>query len=102
MNNSESTSVSDVTQSPTNSSEEEIWDDLDDDLDDGDDNDDLTHHTIPFKVMGVAYSAELQKHLENAFQILHERTVKAKSVPESEMFMTRTLLLSCWTMDITG
>lgn len=84
LNNNESTSVSDVTQRPTRSSEEEIRDDSEDDFEDGDDNDDLTHHTVPFKVMGVAYSAERQKHLENAFQILHERMVKAKIVPESD------------------
>ena len=34
--------------------------------------------------MGVAYSAERQKHMENAFQILRERDVKAKIVPESD------------------
>lgn len=32
--------------------------------------------------MGVAYSAERQRHLENAFPILHKGMVKAKTVPE--------------------
>jgi len=34
--------------------------------------------------MGVAYSAERQKHVESAFQISHEGNVMAKIVPESD------------------
>lgn len=45
---------------------------------------DLTQHTLPFKVMGVAYSAEQQKHLENAFEISREGNVNAKIVPETD------------------
>lgn len=34
--------------------------------------------------MGVAYSAERQKHLENAFEISREGNVNAKIVPETD------------------
>lgn len=80
-----SESVRNVTQTHTTSPDEGLQNDSDDDFDDsddGDDNEDPTHHTLPFKVLGVAYSAERQKHLENAFIILRERLVKAKIVPE--------------------
>ena len=69
-----STSVNDI-----NTSEEE---DVEDEESEGGD-DDRTLHTLPFKVMGVAYSAERQKHLENAFEISLADNVKAKIVPES-------------------
>ena len=71
--NDGSTSVNEI----INSEEEDVEDE---ELDGGDN--DPTQHTLPFKVMGVAYSAERQKHLENAFQISHEGNVKAKIVPE--------------------
>ena len=57
------TSASGITPSHTESSEEKHQSDDDDD-------DNSTKQTLPFKVMGVAYSAENYKHLENAFQIL--------------------------------
>ena len=69
------TSTNDTTPGHTESSEEDNK---------SDDDDNNTEHTLPFKVMGVAYSAERQKHLENAFQIVHERNVLAKIVPESD------------------
>ena len=75
------TSASDIAPSHTESSEEK---DQSDDHDEDEDDDNSTEHTLPFKVMGVAYSAERQKHLENAFQILRERNVEAKIVPESD------------------
>lgn len=64
------TSTNDITPGHTESSEE--------------DDDNNTEHTLPFKVMGVAYSAQRQKHLENAFQIVRERNVLANIVPESD------------------
>lgn len=70
------TSTNDITPGHSESSEEDNKSD--------DDDDNNTEHTLPFKVMGVAYSAERQKHLENAFQIVRERNVLANIVPESD------------------
>ena len=72
--NDGSTSVNEI-----NTSEEE---DLEDEESDG--SCDLTQHTLPFKVMGVAYSTERQKHLENAFEISREGNVNTKIVPEPD------------------
>ena len=57
---------------------------MEDEESDGGDDDPTQHptHPSPFKGMGVAYSAERQKHLENAFQISREGNVKAKICPE--------------------
>ena len=80
---------SQVTDGPTsvseiNISEEEDEEDGEEDEGSNGCDNDLTLHSLPFKVMGVAYSAERQKHLENAFQIFREGNVKAKIAPESD------------------
>ena len=78
--NDGSTSVNEIINS-----EEDDVEDEDEDVKDEESGDDYpTQHTLPFKVMGVSYSAERQKHLENAFQISNEGNVKAKIVPESD------------------